>query len=305
MVGMAIKWNIEKLIDFYNKNGCALITKDYKNEDSFLTYKCKCENKDTKKFSAFKRSPYCRLCYRNNMSGKMSFTFEKVKKDFKLNGCVLLSKSYKNAWESLDYICICGRKSKIQYANFSKGVRCFGCPSKRKYTEEKMKLIMKNSNCIYISQTGINVNDRVKFICHCENKSEKSIKSFIETKRCNECSHRSFLEKVSGENSSNWNPELTDEERMHNRDFSEYEKWRNSVFERDNYTCQCCNNKGEKLNAHHKDGYHWCVDRRLDVSNGATLCEDCHKEFHSLYGVKNNSEKQFIDYIVSKTTLTL
>jgi hypothetical protein len=295
---MATKWDIDKLIEFYNLNGCKLLSVKYKNEDSILDYICECGNEDSKKFSAFKRSPHCRDCYKNSMSQKMSFSFKKIKKEFESQGCILLSNEYVNAWQHLKYICICGNESVIQYANFRKGVRCKGCNNKRKYNEENMKKIMEESNCKYISQNGTDSNTSyVKFICHCGRISEKGIRYFIKNKRCNDCSHESFVEKVSGENSVNWNKDITKEEREELRDFPEYEKWRIDVFKRDNYTCKCCGIKGHKINAHHKDGYHWNKERRLDLSNGVTLCEECHKDFHKQCGIRNNTEEQFEEWI--------
>ena len=296
---MATKWDIEKLIVFYSDSDCKLLSNTYKNEDTYLTYICKCGNEDTKKFSAFKRSPYCKQCYKDNMSKKMSFSFEYVKNDFENEGCILLAEMYTNAWEHLDYICVCGNKSIIQYANFRKGVRCKGCSSKRKYNQENLIKLLADEGCEYITQSGLKIKDRVEFICHCGRQSTKLISQFIISKRCNECSQELSIEKKSGENSYMWNPNLTDKEREDNRDFPEYKQWRNSVFERDNYTCQCCSKKGS-MHAHHKDGYHWCEERRTDVNNGVTLCEACHSDFHFKHGCKNNTENQFDEWIKSK-----
>lgn len=60
----------------------------------------------------------------------------------------------------------------------------------------------------------------------------------------------------------------------------EYKKWRKSVFERDNYTCQLCGDRGVKLNAHHKKPYAFFHDLRYTVANGITLCVPCHMEQH-------------------------
>ena len=60
----------------------------------------------------------------------------------------------------------------------------------------------------------------------------------------------------------------------------EYAAWRTAVFERDRYTCQCCGKRGVKLNAHHIKPFAYYHDLRLDVTNGITLCERCHKEVH-------------------------
>jgi hypothetical protein len=60
----------------------------------------------------------------------------------------------------------------------------------------------------------------------------------------------------------------------------EYKKWRKSVFERDIYTCTACGKIGGNLNAHHIKPYATYKELRYELSNGITLCEDCHKSFH-------------------------
>jgi hypothetical protein len=52
--------------------------------------------------------------------------------------------------------------------------------------------------------------------------------------------------------------------------------WRKAVFERDDYTCQECNNRGGVLHAHHKKPKSLYPDLTFDVNNGITLCETCH-----------------------------
>lgn len=79
--------------------------------------------------------------------------------------------------------------------------------------------------------------------------------------------------------------------------------WRNKSFrmkvlKRDNYTCQKCyiRKQESELEAHHKDGCNWNIDKRLDIDNGVTLCVDCHKMFHRLYGYGNNTVQQFEEF---------
>ena len=65
----------------------------------------------------------------------------------------------------------------------------------------------------------------------------------------------------------------------------EYKEWRNAVYERDNYTCvKCGQSPSGKLNAHHIESFTANKELRTVISNGATMCEDCHKLFHCLYG---------------------
>ena len=78
-----------------------------------------------------------------------------------------------------------------------------------------------------------------------------------------------------------------------------------NVFKRDNYTCRCCGKDTHNNVSHHLDGYNWCIEKRLDVDNGVTLCESCHKEFHSIYGYGNNTKEQFEEWIENKFRDTL
>ena len=53
----------------------------------------------------------------------------------------------------------------------------------------------------------------------------------------------------------------------------------------------------KKLNAHHLINYTANKKLRLDKSNGITLCEMCHKKFHSKYGNKNNNKQQLDEFL--------
>lgn len=68
-----------------------------------------------------------------------------------------------------------------------------------------------------------------------------------------------------------------------------WSKWRKSVFERDNYTCQECGYKGDKLEPHHIKPKSIYPDLVFEVSNGLTLCKSCHRKTDS-YG-KRPAEK--------------
>ena len=64
------------------------------------------------------------------------------------------------------------------------------------------------------------------------------------------------------------------------RNSTEYKIWRGKVFTRDNYTCKKCSDSGVKLNAHHIKPFANYPNLRMEVSNGITLCELCHKQEH-------------------------
>lgn len=63
----------------------------------------------------------------------------------------------------------------------------------------------------------------------------------------------------------------------------EYRLWRNSIFERDNYTCQICGKNKCYLEAHHIKRFCEYPNSRFDVNNGVTLCKSCHNLTKSEY----------------------
>ena len=74
------------------------------------------------------------------------------------------------------------------------------------------------------------------------------------------------------------------------------------VRRRDDNTCQCCGYKRKKkthhhLEVHHVYGYKDHLDYRVEDSNCITLCSDCHKKYHSLYGRKNVTPLTFAKFI--------
>lgn len=113
---------------------------------------------------------------------------------------------------------------------------------------------------------------------------------------CNHCSSKVLM---TGENHWHWNPNRTEEERQdrHNGNKALINEWRKQVYQRDNFICQHCKRKSEhNLVAHHLNGFDKFINERYDVNNGITLCENCHKQFHHIYGYGNNTREQFLDF---------
>ena len=70
----------------------------------------------------------------------------------------------------------------------------------------------------------------------------------------------------------------------------EYKLWRSDVFQRDNWTCQTCHNRGSSIEAHHIKSFAKIIkensiktfkqaikcEELWTIDNGVTLCLDCH-----------------------------
>lgn len=98
--------------------------------------------------------------------------------------------------------------------------------------------------------------------------------------------------ELSGPNSPSWKGGLTP---IHNkiRCSVEYMIWQEAVFVRDEYRCQKCGERRKaKVTAHHILNFAQHPQLRFAIDNGITVCRPCHKEFHHIYGKKNNTLQQ-------------
>lgn len=103
---------------------------------------------------------------------------------------------------------------------------------------------------------------------------------------------------MSGPNSHRWDRSKTKEDRGRDRKIKGIARWRSSVYGRDNYTCQCCDdNRGGNLQAHHIYNYAEHPELRLAIINGITMCKSCHKEFHEVFGFTGNNPKQLLQFL--------
>ena len=123
--------------------------------------------------------------------------------------------------------------------------------------------------------------------------------------RCYECYKDELSKRKQGAGNLFWKGGINceNDNLRHRR---EYIDWRSYVYERDNYTCQCCGTRGGKLNAHHLNTFADYPDFRYNIDNGITLCVSCHDatepgSFHNLYGTHGTTPSQLREYILCKS----
>ena len=102
-----------------------------------------------------------------------------------------------------------------------------------------------------------------------------------------------------GEKSPMWKGGVTPENKRLRRSIN-FIKWRESVFKRDCWTCQKYGVKGGVLHPHHIQNFAENPELRFSVSNGVTLSERAHREFHKRYGLYNNTQEQMEEYLNDK-----
>ncbi len=89
---------------------------------------------------------------------------------------------------------------------------------------------------------------------------------------------------LAGDKHYNWKGGITPKNRRL-RASTDWKRWRQMVFERDNYTCNYCGAKNCEIHPHHKIHLANCLKYNFnglifDVNNGQTLCVPCHQDLH-------------------------
>lgn len=225
------------------------------------------------------------------------WTYEEVKKCFSDIGYELLEESYINGNTPMQYKCDKGHIGKIRFGVILRGGRCKKCAveeqaAKRRLTLEQAQKIFEERGAKLLATEYKNAVTPMKFICpKCGGKSFISLSNFKRGYGCSNCRVLQF----SGENNPRYNPNLSDYDRQELGRYEEgYCSFRRSVFARDKQ-CVLCGSKKNRV-VHHLDGYSEHPEKRTDMKNAVTLCEECHKNFHSDYGYGNNTKKQFEEF---------
>lgn len=224
-----------------------------------------------------------------------------------INKCVICGTEFKTATKSSKYCsqeCIGElRKNRVttKCSYCSKEIEFIKYKSTCEYHYCNQTCRTKHLKVLLLKENNPNYN-HVEHKCDGCGKTMLTIPSKIKDQKyifcSNECYKINIGKYFSTENNSNYNSELTVEERIIGRNYEDYHNWRKNVFIRDDYTCKCCgDSKGHNLAAHHILNYTEYKDTRTDLNNGITLCNNCHKLFHNTYGYTKNNENQLNIFI--------
>ena len=199
--------------------------------------------------------------------------------------------------------------------SFCRGIGCPYCNGKKVHQNDSLAVLNpnifdiwsdKNENSPY--EYTLKSNKKAWFKCNCD-KHDDYIRSLNNASqysyKCPECVKDEISTRMRGDGNHFWKGGINGENDTlrHRR---EYKEWRTSVYERDDYTCQCCGVRGGRLNAHHINQFADYPDIRYDINNGITLCVNCHDStesgsFHNIYGTHNTTSSQLREYILNKS----
>lgn len=179
-----------------------------------------------------------------------------------------------------------------------------------KHTEKTKKLISKNNAKYWLGKKipeeiikkGVITRSKMKYKPRDE-KARKNMKkawvkmkkqgfkpSMLGRKHSEETKKKMSLARIGkdigkyrGEKSPAWKGGVTPINQII-RTSTEYKQWRKAVFEKDNYVCKLCGQRGGKLCAHHIKPFSIFIELRFDIQNGNTLCKECHKKTDTYAG---------------------
>lgn len=292
---------VEYVREQVNKHSnCELLSTEYINNQTKLKFRCNCGNVFERAFPQFmKYKKMCRECSSKNRVDSRRLSDKQVSDILDTFNLRIDNDKYKGLNKPLSVIDERGFKFRVRIADLRQGKKPTIFSVRNPYLHDNIRLTIKSKAEGY-SVKGIFINKgnpHVTIQCTKGHEYTTNIFDFEQGKRCYRC----YRENNVGENHPQYNPNLTDEERLKNR-YQLYgvnaRNWSKEVYKRDFYRCVICQSRKD-IEAHHLDSWDSHVESRFDINNGVTLCSTCHKNFHIKYGYGDNTRAQFREYALS------
>ena len=189
----------------------------------------------------------------------------------------------------------------------SSQTRNFKCPiCARNNIKPRQKTNLTNQTfgeltALYIDKAKTKKTLKTHWVCKCSCGNTTVTTAYgLMNGKVKTCGNRTI--HFSKENNGNWQGGKTPE-LLSARTSKKYNTWRDGVYKKDWYTCQCCGKShGINKEAHHLKNFSDNTSLRYDVDNGILLCDQCHSaiipgSFHYIYGTVNNTPEQLEEYI--------
>lgn len=326
---MPKKFTYQQVKNYVNEIGeSILLSCDYENSATPLSFQCKCGNKFNRTFAKFLycKQYICPTCARKNQAEKQKAPLQEIKEFISKSGCEYVSGEYKNNNSPLTIKCFCGNTFVKDFSHFKRGQnRCPQCGNKAlkkartKYSLEKAKDMLQKRGYALLENEYIDCQTPMR--CTCEKGHEFTIKLayFMNGHSgCKLCAN----ESLKGENHYNYKggeSEVIDYFRKH------LKEWKMTVAKKYNYVCALTGSKKDcvvhhiisfntilkeaceetnlslrqKIKDYTKEEFERLEKAVMDkhtIDNGVLLQRKVHNRFHAIYGKGNNTKEQFLEF---------
>jgi len=285
---------------------------EYKNNSTKIIFKCsRCgsigENYSFNNMKGKDSQCLCTKCARDNTVASRKVTKDRVEIWMREHNSKLLK--FTGNRDEIHYICSkCGMNA--IYSNFihlrERNSDCLcrecikkGFTEKRRLPESDVRQWFLDRNSELLSPYE-GIDSEIIYKCSNCGVSAKGHSFYNFRSRNSKCLCRVCRKIfVSGENNNFWSLTLDDNKRQSFRKYNNpwYLPWKKAVLREHNYTCTITGeNKGDIV-IHHL--YNWAdfPEQRVFLSNGVVIRRDLHKEFHEIYGRRNNTPEQFMEFV--------
>ena len=265
-----------------NKDKCKVRYKDYnkqyafKNKDKIRTYQKTWNFKNEDKIKIQRNNYYLKnedkikIQNQNYYKSNKDKIIKKQKIYYNNNkpACLKYAKKYEqenkdkiNLGIQNDIVRIRGVRRARYYRNYDKNIKYA-----KKYNQKNREKISKKCKERWRNDPEFKKAAQSRGKKHYDKNREKILKRIKQNRIKNKEKRRIKNYKWCQENK----PKLID------RYIPEYTHWRTAVYERDNHICQDCGKNHCKVYAHHINPFLKFPELRFELSNGKTLCHDCH-----------------------------
>ena len=321
----------EYVYNYFKERGCKLTSKEYVNNRTPLDYICSCGNPSKITFKNFKGGNRCKKCIKNNPKRKNWNAFMKtmdfVKGFFTEMHCKLLSPTFNNDKDKLNFICSCGKEDTITFGAFKRGLRCKTCSNNKSsrnlpYTIEFIDYYFTYLDMKLLSNIYVNSQTELKYVCTCGNVAFTNFARITMGHRCEKCA----ISRRSGEKNHMYDEGQTPLV-IHLRD--RIGQWKRDSMKLSNYKCTITGKSFDVV--HHLYGFNLILKETMNILNlkyydeidrytkeeliniekicfelhyknglGVCLVVPIHKLFHSrdLYGIGDNTPEEFEEFKV-------
>lgn len=314
----------------FNMRGYTLISTEYTGANNKLAYICSSHPNEVQ-YITYGNLHTGRGCY--YCSGQRHLSYELVFNEFVERNYLLLENEFIDSRILMKYKCNIHPDEirTISYTNFKTGKGCSVCgrikanksnTDRHTYDFAIMEFENRNYRLISTEEEYKNMNAKMKYICekHPEHIQKLSVTTLIGGNGgCYYCG----LEKNSGENNWNWQCGITTLLLYLRANIS---PWYSDTIKHYNYKCVLTGKPFDVV--HHysrnfsdivketlfelklpiykivglysqieiKSIEKKCLELHYKYGFGVCLTKELHRKFHKIYGTKNNTEEQFLEF---------